>query len=396
MRKLLFFLLLVGIAALSSTLKSDDFEAWELFKSVHEKVYPDPEDDYLHMLAFLQNRVRINSHSEKSFSLGLNHLADMTPEEYRKLNRAGKIARTSQWKGVPFKSPSNVEIPDSIDWRDHGFVTEVKNQGQCGSCWAFSATGALEGQHKRASGKLVSLSEQNLLDCTWGYNNEGCDGGWPDAALQYVKDNGGVDTEEGYPYIEEDGEECLFNKSAIGTREDGFVALPQGDEEALMKAVATVGPVSVVIDATYGSFQLYKGGVFYDEGCSDVDLNHAVLVVGYGTDPKEGDYWIVKNSWGAGWGEKGYIRMARNRENNCGIATVAVYPVIKADDDTNIAADFVLTFVLVTVSPQIMVALACVLLLLAICCRSRQMVVDYTTNHWKKFENDAEEPNFRV
>uniref|UniRef100_A0A915E902 Peptidase C1A papain C-terminal domain-containing protein n=1 Tax=Ditylenchus dipsaci TaxID=166011 RepID=A0A915E902_9BILA len=165
----------------------------------------------------------------------------------------------------------------------------------CGSCWAFSATGSLEGQHKRSKGVLVSLSEQNLVDCSAAYGNNGCNGGLMDFAFQYIKENHGVDTETSYPY-----------KAA---RRSATL-----DEEQLKIAVATQGPVSVAIDAGHRSFQLYKTGVYFEKACSSEQLDHGVLVVGYGTDAEDGDYWIVKNSWGATWGEKGYIRMARKEQ----------------------------------------------------------------------------------
>lgn len=232
-------------------------------------------------------------------------------------------------EGSTYIEPEGLEdehLPKTMDWRKKGAVTAVKNQGQCGSCWAFSTTGSLEGQHMRKTGKLVSLSEQNLVDCSESFGNNGCEGGLMDNAFKYIKANKGIDTEISYPYNGTDGT-CHFKKTTVGATDSGYIDIPEGDEKKLKKAVATVGPVSVAIDASHESFQFYSEGIYDEPECSSEQLDHGVLVVGYGT--KDGkDYWLVKNSWGTTWGDEGYIYMTRNQDNQCGIASSASYPLV--------------------------------------------------------------------
>ncbi|KAG0410025.1 hypothetical protein HPB47_012847, partial [Ixodes persulcatus] len=200
-------------------------------------------------------------------------------------------------EGSTYLEPENIEdfsLPKTVDWRTKGAVTPVKNQGQCGSCWAFSATGSLEGQHFRKTGSMVSLSEQNLVDCSIDFGNNGCEGGLMDNAFKYIRANKGIDTEKSYPYNGTDGT-CHFKKSAVGATDSGFVDIRQGSETQLKKAVATVGPISVAIDASHQSFQFYSDGVYDEPECDSEALDHGVLVVGYGTFNGT-DYWLVKNS----------------------------------------------------------------------------------------------------
>lgn len=193
-------------------------------------------------------------------------------------------------KGHRFLKPSNVQIPDSVDWRDKGYVTPVKDQGQCGSCWAFSAVASLEGQHFKATGKLVSLSEQNLVDCSGKFGNQGCSGGLMDQAFAYIKANKGIDTEASYPYKAVDSR-CKFNPKTVGATVTGFTDIPLGDEDALTKAIATVGPISVAIDASHDSFQLYSSGIYNEPDCSSEALDHGVTAVGYGSN-SDGDFYM--------------------------------------------------------------------------------------------------------
>lgn len=215
-------------------------------------------------------------------------------------------------------------MPKSVDWRSKGIVAPVKIQGDCGSCWAFSAIASVESRVAQQTGSLVELSEQNLVDCSQKYGNNGCEGGQPNWAFQYIIDNGGVDTESAYPYQHKD-KPCRFDRSEVGAKISSYANVTSGDELALQDAVSE-GVVSAGIEALI-TFYFYSGGVYDDQGdChKPALLNHGVNLVGYGTE-KGTDYWIVRNSLGHYWGEKGYIRVARNK-NVCGIADVTSYPI---------------------------------------------------------------------
>ncbi|XP_055940771.1 procathepsin L-like [Argiope bruennichi] len=302
---------------------------WENFKRTFGKTYKGDEE-VKRRLVFEESVKEIVRHNLEydlgvhKYRKGLNQFADLEHDEFvRQMNGFRAVLERS---ADVFSAPSNVVLPDTVDWRQKGIVTPIKNQQQCGSCWAFSTTGSLEGQHALKTGKLVSLSEQNLVDCSGPEGNMGCEGGLMDQAFEYIKKNGGIDTEQSYPYTAEDGT-CHFKKGSVGATCKGYVDIPTGDEKALQQAVATVGPVSVAIDASQFSFQLYSGGIYDEPSCDSQNLDHGVLAVGYGTEDGA-DYWLVKNSWGTSWGENGYIKMSRNKNNQCGIATQASYPLV--------------------------------------------------------------------
>ena len=299
------------------------------------KNYSSIEEEKFRMKIFMENKQRIAKHNSRfhlghhAYKLKMNHYGDLLPYEFQQQMNGYRhdLKKSSNLLGASFIAPANVEYPESVDWRTLGAVTPIKDQGQCGSCWAFSATGSLEGQHFRQTGKLVSLSEQNLVDCVDG--SHGCGGGFENLAFKYIKDNGGIDTEESYLYEARDNKGCRYRKKDVGATDIGFVDIPHGDEDALKAALATVGPVSVAIDSSGGDlFQFYSEGVYNEPKCSSEKLDHGVLVVGYGVEDNGEEYWLVKNSFGTGWGEKGYIKMARNKKNACGIATQASYPVV--------------------------------------------------------------------
>jgi len=318
---------------------------WKNFKKGYRVMYNTSSEEVKRFKIFTNNIKMIIKHNLENdlgihtYRLGINKYATLTSQEFRREYNGFKRPKDSHLKSSNIRrlhTPASpyINLPTSVDWRTQGIVTPVKDQGQCGSCWAFSTTGALEGYHARATGKLVSLSEQQLVDCSKNWGTDGCDGGYMDDAFKYVHDNKGIVSEKAYPYVGKDAEACKFSrKSGVASTCAGFVDIPEGNETALQEAVALHGPVSVAIDASQQSFQFYVSGVYSDANCSSEDLDHGVLAVGYGVvnDPVKGQqsYWIVKNSWSAAWGDKGYLKIARNKNNMCGISTSASYPIVK-------------------------------------------------------------------
>uniref|UniRef100_UPI00358EE9D2 procathepsin L-like n=1 Tax=Myxine glutinosa TaxID=7769 RepID=UPI00358EE9D2 len=311
--------------------------SWLAWKRFHGKHYTNNEDVW-RRLVWERNLHMIETHNlehsmaKHSFTMEMNHFGDMTRDEFRmRMNgmRANTTTRGSRARqSVTFLPPLNFQIPAHVDWRNKGLVTNVKDQKQCGSCWSFGATGALEGQWaRRGSNRAPSLSEQNLMDCSQAQGNNGCQGGSLDGAFQYVIENNGIDSESSYPYEAKDGRPCRYRTATRSASATGLVDLPQGNERTLQVAVASVGPVAVAFDASHQSFQFYKNGIYYEPDCDTQILDHAVIAVGYGSEDGE-DYWLVKNSWGEGWGDNGYVKIARNRGNHCGIASTASYPLV--------------------------------------------------------------------
>ncbi|XP_031496734.1 senescence-specific cysteine protease SAG39-like [Nymphaea colorata] len=310
---------------LDETFMADKHAQW---MAKHGRVYPDDAERARRFQIFKANVDLIESFNSRnqSYILGINQFADMTNEEFLAARTGLKKTSSGRASGSPFRYAGVTAVPPSMDWRVKGAVTPVKDQGLCGCCWAFSAVAAIEGLTKLKTGKLISLSEQQLVDCDIHGSDEGCNGGLMDSAFQYIINNHGLTTEANYPYMGSDGTcNARKNKSPAATIR-GFEDVPANDEAALLKAVANQ-PVSVAIDAGGYAFQFYKSGIFSGD-CGTL-LNHAVTAVGYGTAKDGTKYWLVKNSWGSSWGEGGYIRMKSDiasKSGLCGIAMQASYP----------------------------------------------------------------------
>jgi cathepsin L len=285
-------------------------------------------EEYAHKFqVFRENLKTIEAHNagEHSYSLGLTPFTDLTTEEFRSIYMSGyNNINNHLMREKNYQWLDTVDMESAIDWVDRGAVTDVKDQGQCGSCWSFSTTGAIEGRTFVETGTLYNLSEQNLMDCSYKNGNMGCNGGLMDNAFQYVISNGGLCSESDYSYQEKSR---LFSCKASScdivadTAIQGFSDVPSGDADQLIAALQG-GPVSIALNGAATNFQHYTGGIL--TGSCEDQLDHGVLVVGYGTDNGV-DYWKVKNSWSSSWGEDGYIRIERG-SNLCGLLDQPSYP----------------------------------------------------------------------
>ncbi|KAM3717739.1 Cathepsin L-like [Dirofilaria immitis] len=289
---------------------------WQEYLTALGKEY-DSEENKLRMAIFESNELMTEALNRKyeqgliSFKTALNDMADLTDQEFNLMNGLLLHNETShtrryarQVSGEFLKYNKSTKLPKYVDWRKKGYVTPAKEQGLCGSCYAFAAAAALEAYNKKTKNKLLDLSPQNILDCTWDLGNNGCHGGFMNPAFYYAS-KAGIASEAKYPYVHTARRTCYWRKDIVAATDNGYTRIQQGDEKGLQYAVAKFGPVVVGISGYQHDFKFYKSGVYSSDQCRVP--NHAVLVVGYGTSKKHGDYWIIKNSWGTNWGRNGYV-----------------------------------------------------------------------------------------
>lgn len=354
-------LVAVGVPAAGIALEEARV-AFEEFKLQHRRTYATPEEEAERLLNFHASHERIREHNENlshSWQRGLNQFSDMSDDEFHRvvLMAPQDCSATSGFE-TNAAGPKAQDLPAHVDWRAKGVISEVKNQGHCGSCWTFATTGCLEAHLaiKYDSWRAPRVSEQQLLDCAQDFDNNGCNGGLPSHAFEYIHYAGGLDTEFHYPYSATDGN-CTFEgppddlpspflpaSGGIGvTVPGGSVNLTVGDEDELKYVLATRGPVAIAYQVA-SDFRDYKSGVYTSTICENgpQDVNHAVLAVGYGTCPVTGrDYWLVKNSWDYTFGMEGFFKIEANK-NMCGVADCMSYPDLYgvnagASDDTVVA-----------------------------------------------------------
>jgi cathepsin L len=331
---LLLALLFAGVCAVPllrlHKLTSEEETLFNAYKTKYNRAYSDEHEEMYRKQVFAANLNLIRQHNieaeagQHTYTLAVNQFADMTFEEFH-MKYTGFLGLRHQYiRSQNIANLSSVQPADSVDWQQKGAVTQVKDQGQCGSCWAFSTTGSIEGAWFISKGNLQSLSEQQLMDCSRAEGNDGCEGGLMDQAFEWVIKNHGICSEAAYPYTMSDSTDCKSCSvvASISSYQD------VGQTEAALQAAVTQQPVSVAIEADQEAFQFYSSGVL--TGDCGTNLDHGVLAVGYGT-LNGVDYWKVKNSWSASWGMNGYVLIQRGKQQEggqCGILMASSYPVV--------------------------------------------------------------------
>lgn len=309
-----------------------DNDEWKQFSNFQErfsKIYETLEETENRFQIFrtnLRNIILHNLDYTQNFTMGINQFTDLTPEEFKD-QYVGDLRSEVGSYGCKSFSSSASGAPSSIDWRQKGAVTSVKDQGQCGSCWTFSSTGAVEGAWAIAKGQLIDLAEQELVDCATGisYGSHGCNGGQMEGAFKYIIEHGQCALSS-YPYTAKDGscQKC----SAVAHISSCSDVKP--NDQLSLKAAVAQQPIAIAIEADTRYFQSYSGGILTSSSCG-TNLDHGVLIVGYGTENGQ-DYWLVKNSWSDTWGDKGYVKIARSSSTNdpgvCGIAMDPSFPTV--------------------------------------------------------------------